>query len=266
MLKDKISLLILSCEKFSDLWDGHIKLYNKNWPDRDFDTFIVTDNNTDKSFEGVTIIPAESQQEWTDRLVFALQSIKTDYVFITLDDYFLIEPVNNERMTKIVDLLIERQYDYIRFFKRPAAATREPISDLSGLYKVDNEIEYSVNLYSGIWKTEFLKYTLRNPLSAWKYEVSLKDFAVQYGAKCLVDLENDFVILDVVRKGKLLRDAKKYFDEHPGIYSGQRDIQSRGDACRLWFKTMGARYIPKGLTKIARSVYVFFGGKTFSNS
>lgn len=265
MLKDKISLLILSCNKFSDLWDGHIKLYNEHWPNRDFDTFIVTDKKTNRSFEGVTIIPAEDQQEWTDRLVFALQSIKTDYVFITLDDYFLIKPVNNERMTKIVDLLIEKQYDYIRFFKRPVAATREPISELSGLYKVDNTIEYSVNLYSGIWRTEFLKYTLRNPLSAWKYEVSLKDFAVQYGAKCLVDLEDDFVILDVVRKGKLLRDAKKYFDKHPGIYTGNRDVQSLGAALKLWFKTMGIRYMPHALVKPARKVYTFFGGTSFTN-
>lgn len=38
-----MTMLILSCDKFSDLWDGHIKLLEKNWPDRDMDTIIVTD-------------------------------------------------------------------------------------------------------------------------------------------------------------------------------------------------------------------------------
>lgn len=266
MLKDKITFLILSCDKFSDLWEGHIKMYDMNWPDRDFDTYIVTDKKTDKSFPGIGVLAIDDQPEWTDRLKKALESVKTEYVFITLDDYFLIEKVNQERMTQIVDCLIQNQYDYIRFFKRPIPATLNPIGTVPGLNDIDNSIEYSVNLYSGIWKKVFLNYTLNTSLNAWRYEIALKDYAVKYGAKCLVDTEEDFVILDVVRKGKLLRDANKYFKKHPGIYDGDRQLQSVGDATKLWFKTMGIRYMPNCLVKLARKVYVGLGGTSFTTS
>ena len=43
MLKDTITCLIFSCDKFSDLWDANLKLFRENWPERDFETFIVTD-------------------------------------------------------------------------------------------------------------------------------------------------------------------------------------------------------------------------------
>lgn len=265
MLKDKISLLILSCDKFSDLWDGHIKLYNDNWQERDFETFIVTDKETTKSFSGINIISVTDQAEWTDRLRHALQAISTDYVFITLDDYFLIEKVDNERMNNIMNLVVKDGIDYVRFFKRPVAATREPISELQGMYNVETDSEYSVNLYPGIWKKEFLLFTLQQSLSAWRYEVALRRLSVEYGAKCVVDKNKDFVILDVVRKGKLLRDANKYFKKHPGIYMGNRELQGRWAALKLWFKTMSVRYMPNCFLKTARKIYVSLGGTSFAD-
>lgn len=35
-MKKNMTMLILSCDKFSDLWDGHIKLLEKNWPDQGY--------------------------------------------------------------------------------------------------------------------------------------------------------------------------------------------------------------------------------------
>ena len=49
-MSKNMTMLILSCDKFSDLWDGHIKLLEENWPDRDMETFIVTDAPSDKSY------------------------------------------------------------------------------------------------------------------------------------------------------------------------------------------------------------------------
>ena len=75
-------MLILSCDKFSDLWDGHIKLLEQNWPDRDMETYIVTDAPANKSYPKVQIINAGTDAEWSDRLAYALKRVKTGYVFI----------------------------------------------------------------------------------------------------------------------------------------------------------------------------------------
>ena len=58
MLKNKLTLVIHTCDKFSDLWDGHISLLNKNWSDREIKTLLVTDKQTDRVFDGVDIIAA----------------------------------------------------------------------------------------------------------------------------------------------------------------------------------------------------------------
>ena len=260
---DSITLLILSCDRFSDLWEGHLKMYNANWPTRNFDTYIVTDKHTDKNFPGIGIIAVDDKPEWTDRLKAALDFVKTDYIFVTLDDYFLVKNINTERFSQVINYVVENKYDYIRFFKRPIPATSDPIGDVTGLCNIDNSIEYSVNLYPGIWKKDFLNYTLAKSLNAWKYEIALKDYAIKYNARCLVDTQDDYVILDVVRKGKLLRSANRYFKKHPSIYSGDRPIQSLSDAMKLWIKTMGVRYTPRCMVNLVRKLYVRLGGTSF---
>lgn len=264
MLKDKVTCLIFSCDKFSDLWEGNIKLFNENWPDRDFDTYIVTDKPTDRQIAGIGIIAAGDNVEWSDRLKFALQYVNTDYVFVTLDDYFLIEKVDNKKMESIVELLIERQYDYIRLYPRPERATLNQVEGYPGIYEVDIKRNYSVNLYSGFWKKDFFEFTVKDSKNAWVFEVSLHDAAIEYGARCLCSYNKDYIILDVVRKGKILHSANRYFRSHPGIYNGNRELQDRGYEIRLWWKTFLGKYVPDFLIKPAKVIYMFFGGQSIS--
>lgn len=264
MMRDKVTGLIFSCDNFSDLWDGNIKLFNQNWPDRDFETFIVTDKPTEREIPGIGIIAAGADLEWSDRLKYALQFVKTDYVFVTLDDYFLIKTVDNNKMEDYLALMISGGYDYFRFYPRPKAATRSELKDFKGIYNVDTSCNYSVNLYSCFWSKKFLEYVVADPKNAWMFEVSLSKQAVKYGAKCLCSYNEDYLILDVVRKGKILHKARRYFNRHKGIYEGNREIQSWKYEAKLWVKTMFARHTPKFLIKPFRALFVKSGGKSFT--
>ena len=264
MLKDKITCLIFSCDKFSDLWESNVMLYNKNWANRDFETYIVTDKPSDKVLNGVKIISAGSDVEWSERLKFALRYINTPYVFITLDDYFLIKTVNSKVINEYIDLMTNREYDYLRLFSDPVRSAKEEIEGYKGVHRIENSYEYSVNLYQGIWNFKFLHYCLREPQNAWHFEVSLRDSAISYNAKCIVSLNDDYKVLDVVRKGKLLRNAAKYFKQHPGIYNGTRDVNTWWYEFTLGIKDWGQRHIPESLLPYARKILSILGFKFYS--
>ena len=57
-MESKFSIIISTCDKFSDLWDANIQLFNENWADRNVDTFLVTDKPTDCTFKNVTVVAA----------------------------------------------------------------------------------------------------------------------------------------------------------------------------------------------------------------
>ena len=246
-MSKNMTMLILSCDKFSDLWDGHIKLLEQNWPDRDMETYIVTDASTDKKYPGIQIINAGADVEWSDRLDYALKQVDTDYVFITLDDYFLIKKVDDQSISDLMEMMGKECIDYVRLFPRPKRATREELAGYKGIRKVDISCNYSVNLYSGLWKKAFIDSTVKMPKNAWQFEVLLHKRAEEYGANCVVSLRNEFQILDVVRKGKLLHKSAAYFKKHPGIYTGNREVNTWEYEIKLTIQQQVARHLPMPL-------------------
>lgn len=263
MQRDQLTLLILSCDNFSDLWEGNIKLLEQNWPDRNIKTYIVTDKQTDRKFENVDIIAVPDAMEWSDRLASAVRQVETDYVMVSLDDYFLIKPVADNVMQSRLDMMKQCNLTYLRLFPRPKRATREKLEGYPKIYRIDTDEKYSVNLYTGIWKKDFLEYTVQESKNAWRFEVSLPRRAREYGAKCAASYNPDFVILDVVRKGKLLHKAARYFKKHD-IYHGNREVQSYRYEMKLGIRTWGARHMPKPIVDAARNFMIRRGHHYFS--
>ena len=100
MLSDKLTLVIHSCDKFSDLWDSHIKLLEGNWANRDVTTLLVTDKETEKKYDKVTVFSTGQNYQLSQRIATMLPYIETEYVLVTLDDYFPIYPNSSNVLTR----------------------------------------------------------------------------------------------------------------------------------------------------------------------
>ena len=262
-LQEKMTVLILSCELFSDLWEAHVKQLETYWPDRGMDTYIVTDAEHPVEFERVKVMATGAGLEFSERLDIALDAVKTEYVFITLDDYFLRKPVSNEQISRLVAMMDAERLDYVRLFKHPQKAKGAPLTGYKKVCWIKNEQNYSVNLYSGIWKTDFMKKTVRDVRDPWRFEVSLSRIATELKARCAVSLNREFVILDVVRKGKILNKANRYLKKHD-LYHGPRPVQSRWYEFKLGVRTWGGRLMPTCVVNWARNFMIKRGHHYFS--
>lgn len=263
MFRNKMTMLILSCDKFSDLWDAHVLQLEKYWADRELDTFIVTDKPSDKKYDKVSVLSAGEDKEFTERLAFALSMIKTKYVFITLDDYFLRERVKNNKIQNLLEMMEQENLDYARLFLRPKRARGKKFIGYKRIRHIINEKRYSVNLYSGIWRRDFMEKTIRAKKNPWQYEVSLSKIATELNAKCVVSNNREFVILDVVRKGKILNKANRYLKKHD-IYHGEREVHTRWYEFKLNVRIFGARHMPKFIVNAARKFMIKRGHHYYS--
>lgn len=257
-----ITMLISSCDAYSDLWDGHVELLNRNWPERNFRVMLVTDRPTDRSFGGVEVMAAGERAEMPQRIALALEQVDTPYVLLTLDDYYPVNRIRGERVDKLLEQMGELGIDYLRLFKRPRPKRKIPGHE--GLYWVDLDGNYRVNLYAGIWRTEFLRATIDEKLNAWQYEVSLTRKAREYGAVCAASLGGEFETLDVVRKGKILHKAARYFKVDP-VYRGHRDLCPLSHEAQIAVRTCMTEHLPKDAIDAMKRVMMKFGFKFYSD-
>ena len=101
-LDKNCTLLVNSCDSYSDCWDGFFQLLLIQWPE--FAMPVVLNTESKKyAFEGLnirTIEGGKKNEAWGSRLIRALKSIDTKYVLFALDDFYLDAPVRVDELEK----------------------------------------------------------------------------------------------------------------------------------------------------------------------
>lgn len=259
---NNVALLISTCDKFSDLWDSHIELLKKNWIGDLWKIYMVTDRPTTKHYDGVEIIAAEGDLDFPMRIKYALNFIETDYVLLTLDDYFLIEKAYSNKLNYLANKAEVEQIDYLLLYGRRKNDNKK-FEAVENLTPIDLSQRYAVTLYPAIWKKDFLKNSVQEDLSPWLYEPKLTVYSREKNAKCFFSRSGTYQILDVVRKGKVLHKALRYFKKN-GIDIGSRPTISYFTEFKLASMEFVSRHTPKRLFKIIKKTAKLCGMKFYS--
>ncbi|MBR4761406.1 MAG: hypothetical protein IK086_02060 [Clostridia bacterium] len=266
MADKNYSIIISTCDKFSDLWEANITLLEKNWGDRGVDTYLVTDKPTERRFDNVTVIAAGEGKEITERLAAAIEFIKTDYVVFLLDDYFLPDKVDAKKIDYCMNAMAKENFDYLRLYTFiNAKYFKEKVAGYEDIYHVTTDARYNINLYPCGFSVKFLRETLKGETrNAWQYEVSLTKIGDSFGAKCALTNPNALNMLDVVRKGRIIRKAKRYLDKHD-LYHGDRPVLDIFTTLKLGTIYKLKIILPRKLVNFIRRVLKKCGKKFYSD-
>ena len=159
-MENEYIVLISSCQKYDDLWYPHVDLMNKNWKERKGKAFIISDSNNNQLFFLNVDVLTFGNVEVPKRIKSFLENVDSKYILLTLDDYFLTKPIDENEIGDAISFMDSNNIDYLRLYKHPIEhkAVREN-KEFKWIKYNDN---YKVNLYPGIWRRDFLLYTLRN--------------------------------------------------------------------------------------------------------
>lgn len=266
--QDNFEVIISTCDRFSDLWEANIRLLKEAWPDRPARIHLVTDRPTDRHFDGINIVCAGVDTEITERLSAALEQIQAEYILFTLDDYFLTKPIHTRDIQRGIDFMSDNHIDFLRLYPASRHYLRRdgavPCTGYPGYYIRDiSEGNYKITLTPGLWRTDFMRKTVHDRMNAWEYEVALTSMARELSAVCAISNHDEFPYLDVVRKGKILRKANRYFKTHP-IYHSDREVMKLRDELKLSLRTLIKHILPKKQLKKLKKVMVKRGYAYYS--
>jgi len=163
------SLLVMSCDSYSDLWQPFYKLFKKHWKNCPYKLYICYE--TKKCSQAKTI---NKTGEWTKRLREALEEIDTEYVILLLDDYFIRKPVNQS----LIDFCINNFDDETATFdfqnvladKLDWFNTR---SRKGQFVARRNNRMYLTNTQPSIWNRKKLIDLCQEDMSIWAWETQI---------------------------------------------------------------------------------------------
>lgn len=171
-----IPLLVVSCDKYADLWPHFFRLLRLRWPDCPFPV-LVGSNLLPPDIPGVTsalIGPDSSWSAGTQKMLDRVTELHpgADYVLLFLEDFFLTAPVDTRRVQHLVRIARQNGIGCLRLAAGLPLAlppTNE-LSEFPGVGIVAPGEPYRVTLQVAVWRIETLRRLLVPGLSPWEFE------------------------------------------------------------------------------------------------
>jgi hypothetical protein len=198
---ENFAILVLSCDKYSDLWGPFFSLFWRFWPDCPFTLYLLS-NTIGVDDKRVKNLLVGKDISWSDNLINSLNQLKEHYILLFMDDLFLIESVKTDKFIKLLKTTFEINAKYVTM--DPLYKPDKHFNDLVGL--ISKGAIYRASTVLTIWDRSVLLELLKNGESAWDFEIYgtiRSDKYDDFYATC----DNYFNVINGVIKGKWQRSA-----------------------------------------------------------
>lgn len=265
-----LSIVVLSCDDYSDLWDTFFLFKERYWPDCPYRTYLVNDTK-EYNKDGVTVLNIGKVSKWSTRVRSAIERIPTPYVCPILDDHFIIKNVCNERIKELLSMVEVNKFSYLALEPRSIITPKsEREYFLPKIAYIPKHQKYGINTSAAIWKkVDYLECIGQGDYSPWQFEVNMCNLAKTTDGLPginLVDERNSLQICEkeVVRQGVYLPNAIKHIHKVTGVKidTTYRGVMSYGSLLIdiINGKASKMRYGKRILKAVAK----FFGRKFFT--
>jgi hypothetical protein len=244
--KRDLTVLVLSCDKYKDLWPVFSHYFKAYWADCPFRVRLLT-NEESYQEAGITSLQAGKDVGWSDSLISALNQIDSKFVLFLYDDIFPTSPFKNDIIVGATSFLERTGGTCVRL--RRTRLPLIPVPNEPAVGRLSTRLPYRNALPISIWDRAKLLTYLRPGESAW-------DFETKAGVRTQCDegiyaiRQDHFTWIHAVVKGRWFRGAyRQVLTEIPG-YAASRPVMSAWQqtlmdayrvARRLFIKAFGLR-------------------------
>lgn len=194
------AVIVLSFDKYSDLWGPCLRLYDRYWPDRRYPLYLVTEEEEGPA--GSLAIRVGKGLDWSTCVLRAIAQIDQSCVLLMLDDFFLTGPVDSRDIQRSLEEMESLNAGYARLVPRPPPTAVHHRSVRYGIHELG--AAYRTSLQAAFWRKEVLLGCLREGESPWQFEVAGSERSAQRSEAFLSAHQALIPYVDVLERGRWL--------------------------------------------------------------
>lgn len=161
-----LALLVLSCDKYSDLWSPFFECFEKNFPTWYWPIYLGSNTKKHKNKKILTILSG-ADSDWSTSYKRILEQIPERKLFVILEDLFLSSSVDEYVLRSLVEFMFEKNASHIRYWANPVPdlPTDNPL-----IGQCAKGAPYRSTV-CGLWDREYLLGLLIDGESPWNFEI-----------------------------------------------------------------------------------------------
>tara|TARA_B100000925_G_scaffold288843_1_gene270583 strand:+ start:353 stop:1132 length:780 start_codon:yes stop_codon:yes gene_type:complete len=244
MIKKKFAILVLSSDRYSDLWKPFFKNFFNKINTDNFKIYLAS-NKKSFNFKNVNNIKSGKDIDWSTSYLKILNKIDEQILFVILEDLFPKTIIDEKKIIKIFNLMKKKKYNHIKYWPKP-------IGDIyinNYLKKYTPGAPYRVTV-CGFWNKDTLKKILIPGESPWDFEKN-----GSYRSKYINDFyslqSNLFEFVNLIEKGYWIPNSLKWLMQQNITFN----VRARK-------KLSGIYLLNSNIKKIIFSIILFIPWKT----
>lgn len=202
-------ILILSCDRYRDLWDPFFANFHAKWPNCPYPLFLGSNTVRYSGNNRVATILSGEDNDWSSSLIKILKQLPYKHIFLWLDDIFPTNNIQIEEFQKGIQFLTVNNASHIHM--RPT-----PKPDIfivsSGFGEYQAGAPYRVNAL-GFWNRRALLDLLIEGENPWNFEI-MGSYRSKYLPGFYCFLNPMFNYINAVEKGMITKEASNYFKKN----------------------------------------------------
>tara|TARA_R110002153_G_scaffold150596_1_gene302089 strand:- start:617 stop:1270 length:654 start_codon:yes stop_codon:yes gene_type:complete len=153
-MKDKLTVLVNTCDKYEFLWPDFKNLFDKNFPtELNLDVCLLSQSKTSSLFNKCF---TPGPIEFSKAIEYALNKIDTPYILWLQDDYFFTDKLTGEEMQQYIDLCIGYKMDRLGICEDSKYYSHTKVLNETNLYKFNLQSSYTLSLQASIFRKDWL--------------------------------------------------------------------------------------------------------------
>lgn len=203
------AVLVLSCNSYSDCWEAFYHCFKKYWPNCPFPIYLTSES---KTFDKIPTI-CTGEPVFTTSAKKALEQLDTKYVIILLEDFFIRNKVDQDR----INYCIEHFEDDVANFNFELEYSSNLETDLDGFKQRPLLAPYIHSTQPGIWNRRKLIEQLSIPQNPWEWELSniltYDKYYINSSGKTIIDTGRYHGYSTGLIRGKWAKEIVDFFEE-----------------------------------------------------
>ena len=161
------AVLVLSCDKYSDLWPAFFFQFKKHFPDLGCVPVYLGSNTEVCDEPGVVSILSGPDSDWSSSLKAILQQIPEDNLFVILEDLFPCTDIDPGCLEEVIEFMGAGDVCHVKYWNNPQAHI--PVNAMVSRYPAGMPYLASV---CGFWRRQTLEDLLVCGETAWDFEIN----------------------------------------------------------------------------------------------
>jgi len=164
---EKTAILVISCDKYSDIWPIYFESLFKYWPNCPLKIYLGS-NFKQYNHKDVTMINIGEDSDYSSNLIAMIDKIEEDYIITTVEDIVLSAPMDEKNLFLYFDEFFKNKAAYLKLlYTYPVGYDKDKSKRIA---PISSGIKYRLGMGTSLWNKNILKKNLLPGMSAWEME------------------------------------------------------------------------------------------------